>query len=314
MKTKYNTIKIAKNIFASMAVGLILGIPNVVNAEAHNFTTYNFTTINVPNSVSSAVNGSSTHAIVGEYDGIDEKTHGFILDDEVYTTVDIPDASLTVINGINASGQIIGTYSTTPTKPHAFVKNKDAITTLDPPNSVRSQGGFINAKGEAVGAYRTADQKRHGFLWRKGEFTTFNVPNDHPLFGTVPLGNNDLGQVVGNYVDINGGVDAGGNVSPNIGRHGFLLSDGIYTTLDVPGASFTVAQGINNEGKIVGLYFDINGNEHGFVLSNGTYTTVDAPNATATAVYTINAKGEIGGVYTDTHNVDHGFVGTPSHH
>jgi len=49
--------------------------------------------------------------------------------------------------------------------------------------------------------------------------------------------------------------------------HGFLLSDGTYTTIDVPGASQTIANGINNEGYIVGYYIDADGHQHGFVAA-----------------------------------------------
>ena len=97
-----------------------------------------------------------------------------------------------------------------------------------------------------------------------------------------------------------------------VDRHGFLLSKGVYTTLDVPDAAFTVAQGINNAGQIVGLYVDRDDKEHGFVLSNGVYTTIDVPNSTATAVFSINAQGAIVGSYDDADGVTHGFVGTPA--
>jgi hypothetical protein len=40
-----------------------------------------------------------------------------------------------------------------------------------------------------------------------------------------------------------------------------------FTTIDVPGATFTVAMGINPDGEIVGLYFDANFVGHGFLLS-----------------------------------------------
>src|SRR5262249_8648735 len=99
-------------------------------------------------------------------------------------------------------------------------------------------------------------------------------------------------------------------------RHGFLLSQGVYTTLDVPGASLTVAEGINNAGVIVGAYFDAKGNEHGFVLSQGVYTTIDVPKSTATATATqinsINAQGQIVGFYLDVNGTEHGFLGTPA--
>jgi hypothetical protein len=130
------------------------------------------------------------------------------------------------------------------------------------------------------------------------------VSGDHHIFGTTAIGINDPGQVVGTYVD---------EKSDN--RHGFLLSQGTYTTLDVPNAVLTVAQGINNAGVIVGLYVDTSGNQHGFVLSKGVYSTVDVPPktfGTGTAVFSINAQGEIVGSYDDSDGVTHGYVGTPA--
>ena len=46
--------------------------------------------------------------------------------------------------------------------------------------------------------------------------------------------------------------------------HGFLLSGGGFTALDVPGAAGTVAVGINDHGDIVGAYTDDNLRVHGF--------------------------------------------------
>ena len=50
------------------------------------------------------------------------------------------------------------------------------------------------------------------------------------------------------------------------GTHGFLLSKGVFTPIDVPGATLTFASGINPRGDIVGLYSDATGT-HGFLLS-----------------------------------------------
>ena len=87
---------------------------------------------------------------------------------------------------------------------------------------------------------------------------------------------------------------------------------GAYTTLDVPDALLTVAEGINDRGEIVGLYIDANGNQHGFVWCDGTYTTVDVPGESNTGVFSINAKGEIVGSYDDASGVTHGYLGTPA--
>jgi uncharacterized membrane protein len=85
--------------------------------------------------------------------------------------------------------------------------------------------------------------------------------------------------------------------------HGFLLSNGKFTTIDAPGAQpgfeFTVASGINPRGDIVGTYIDSSFNSHGFLLSNGVFTTIDVPGAVETVAFGINAQGEIVGIYFD---------------
>ena len=47
-------------------------------------------------------------------------------------------------------------------------------------------------------------------------------------------------------------------------QHGFIDSHGHITTLDVPGAASTHAEGINDSREVVGSYTDSSGKEHGF--------------------------------------------------
>jgi probable HAF family extracellular repeat protein len=54
--------------------------------------------------------------------------------------------------------------------------------------------------------------------------------------------------------------------TPSI-QHGFLLDNGTYTTLDVPGSTSTQAWGINDSGEIVGTYADAGGGQHGFLAT-----------------------------------------------
>jgi probable HAF family extracellular repeat protein len=100
-------------------------------------------------------------------------------------------------------------------------------------------------------------------------------------------------------------------------RHGFVYSNGTYTTLNDPsatGTDGTVAIAINASGQVAGDYFDSTGKEHGFVYSNGTYTTLTdpAPSAQNTFVLAINASGQVAGDYVDTTSGTHGFLATPS--
>ena len=78
-----------------------------------------------------------------------------------------------------------------------------------------------------------------------GAEKTYNLPAiDYPnaIATSVPGGINDRGDIVGAFTD------------SNRKGHGFLLSNGVYTAIDVPGAAATLARGINSRGDIVGSY------------------------------------------------------------
>ena len=69
-----------------------------------------------------------------------------------------------------------------------------------------------------------------------------------------------------------------------------------YTQIDVPGASFTVAVGINNSGQVTGFYQDGSG-QHGFVLSDGVYSPVNYPGAFSTDAFGISNNVNVTGEY-----------------
>jgi probable HAF family extracellular repeat protein len=76
----------------------------------------------------------------------------------------------------------------------------------------------------------------------KFDYTTLDVPG---ATLTQALGVNASGDIVGAFTDTKGA------------QHGFLLENGTYTQLDVPGKTgSTVAFGINASGDIVGAFTD----------------------------------------------------------
>ncbi len=106
----------------------------------------------------------------------------------------------------------------------------------------------------------------HGFLLSKGTFSTFDYPGAVTSafacggFGggvAYTDGINDRGEIVGGYCGTDGQL------------HGFLLSEGSFSTVDFPGAIGSFAGGINSEGEIAGGYQSADGIYHGFLLSNG---------------------------------------------
>src|SRR6202011_3186735 len=85
---------------------------------------------------------------------------------------------------------------------------------------------------------------------------------------------------------------------------GFLLSHDTFTKINVPGSTFTAAQGINPQGEKVGV------SKSGFLLSKGKFANIDVPGALAgsTSANGINPQGDIVGNYVDSSGNGHGFL------
>lgn len=87
-----------------------------------------------------------------------------------------------------------------------------------------------------------------------------------------------------------------------------------YTRLDAPGATSTIASGINASGHIVGWYRDSTTDRvRGFIYRDGTYTPVDYPDAALTQVNGIGPDGNVVGSYRKAGEPDvnfHGFLFT----
>ena len=74
-----------------------------------------------------------------------------------------------------------------------------------------------------------------------------------------------------------------------------------FTTISPPEAQETLANGINNEGQIVGYYFTGSGDPrvvvHAFLLSGGVLTPLADPQGDSTTPASINDTGQIAGSY-----------------
>jgi hypothetical protein len=112
--------------------------------------------------------------VVGFYvdmKAIPNHQHGYVLQDEVLHTYDVPNSTLTVIWDINPEQESVGTYVDVTGKQHGFLQLPDgsAPITIDVPstppfNAVLSLAQGINPGGEIVGQYRDTGGHTHGFL------------------------------------------------------------------------------------------------------------------------------------------------------
>jgi hypothetical protein len=114
---------------------------------------------------------------------------------------------------------------------------------------------------------------------------------------TLPLGINNLGQIVGYHVDPTTGFP-----------RGFLYDRGVLFDINFPNAMQTFPYSINNAGDIAGLYVDQQGTTiHGFLYQGGIYTSLDYLFAISTQAFGINDDDQVSGYYTDSQSLDHGF-------
>lgn len=86
--------------------------------------------------------------------------------------------------------------------------------------------------------------------------------------------------------------------SRSVQSHGFLRDARGFSTLDVPGASFTSVTGSDGRDRVVGGFRDTRRRIHGFVRHRRGIERIDFPGAAGTVVWKANARGQVVGTYT----------------
>jgi uncharacterized membrane protein len=263
---------------------------------------FKFITLDYPGALATRATGiNGAGSIVGSFDD-SVATHGFLLHEGKFTTIDVPGSTFTQPKSINAREEIVGYYFDVDSNLHGFFFHERHFKSIDIPFSIETRSEGINDAGVISGEYVDQADNEHGYLLREGKFETFDVPNS---FSTDIWSVANDGWFAGDYSDpvtvlaylrnrrgdyltlaYPGAVaDAARSINDRhevVGRwddnsvppiqllcttqcHGFLWSEGVIQSIDVPGASSTVALGINNRSQIVGKFVDSSGNEHGFL-------------------------------------------------
>jgi uncharacterized membrane protein len=252
-----------------------------------------------------------------------------------YTTIDVPGAVVTGVEGINTNGDMVGYYATSSNGPsHGFVLRSGTMTSFDYPGASSTIGTGINDSGMIVGY---ADYGAFGFVYDGITFTKISFPHSEL---TSIRGINNLGDIVGGvntdfghgfelqrgrvksitppgtYVGAyassvnNVGVIVG-TVVDGLDARGFVYKHGLFKRVGFPGAEQTTyALGINDDGTVVGAY-QVGAFFYGFALTGVTYTTLSVPSAILTFAVGINAGGQVVGSYDLNDQIQHGFVSSP---
>ncbi len=221
--------------------------------------------------------------------------------DYVFTNFDGPGSANggTTVNGINNNGDIVGFGGTAPQLVNFVRTAGGAFTTLNVNGDPLANANAINNAGEVVGTSNGA-----GFTLTNA-FRTFTALPSVTATTTseVALGINDRGTIVGQYADSATGTTPG-----------FVYANGSFTALTpVAGATVTNAQGINNNGLVVGFDSTDGVHSHGFTYNtvSGVYATLPDPSV-ANLVFTqflgINDGNQTVGYYQTTDGSQHGFL------
>jgi probable HAF family extracellular repeat protein len=169
-------------------------------------------------------------------------THGYLLDEGVFTTFDVPGSQHTIALDINNRDEIVGEYQDAAGVFHSFVRDSSgAFTTIDVPGATRTLVTGINDRGQMVGVYGDAGGMSRAFLWDQGAVTIIDPPAG--TVGIQPFAINNHGQIVG--VSFDGTT-----------FHGFLLSNGTFTRITPPGTFLpgSFATDIDDRGRIAGTF------------------------------------------------------------
>src|SRR5207302_10227774 len=146
----------------------------------------------------------------------------------------------------------------------------------------------------AVRQYTNISGSPVGFVYKHGQFT--DVPGPAGATGSSAVSINMAGDIVGYYLD-SAGV-----------AHGYLLRGGTYTTLDVPGALFTVATGINDHGTIVLYWLDAGTFIESSVYNGQSYTAINVPGAVNSYAYDLDNSGDFLYRWMDSGQHNHGAL------
>lgn len=234
----------------------------------------------------------------------------------VLTEVSRPGAATTALWDINNSGLMVG-YSIAGAGPadfaSAFVFNGSAYTALTgPAGAVSSAALGISDGGVVVGSFNTSSSvdgsgnpvldAANGFIYQAGSYTTLSVAGavETHLRGISPDG-----RYLSGYFSTTTQAGVG------------FVYDTVSATLmtvSAPNSTFTIAQGINSNGVLVGsdILTGPPTTRPGFLYDIGTATRTDQSIAGAlrTAFRSIDDDDLLAGWFLDAGGSQHGFVGT----
>jgi probable HAF family extracellular repeat protein len=246
-----------------------IAVGDFIDAEGNNHgwllpaTSGTFQQFDVPGAWFTSVYGVNHRGDFGgvyrDDPGHPARRHGFIVVNDVLTTIDYPGSTRTSLVQMNDRGQAVGIGripSEGATTPYGFIWQDGVFTDVSFPGAFGTGLDGINEQGDVSGF--TTDEAgglSHAMMRVNGVFSHIEPPG---ALDSIALSINARGQVAGWYDDAQGIT------------HGFLYQGGVFTTIDPPDSQASEITTIDNNGTIVGDYIGADGIDHGFIGTPGT--------------------------------------------
>jgi hypothetical protein len=318
------TATIAAGALALAGTTLALaGAANAAQAGPAAQTSYRFETLDNAHDVTfNQLLGINNKGLIAGYFGSGAQGHpnkGYLLHPPYgqhnYTKENFPHSVQTQVTGLNDNGVTVGFWSSMNT---ASMTNNNFgfweqngkfhnanFPTGDAASPPVDQLLGVNDHDVAVGFWTDAQGNNHGYEYniKTHRYSTVTDPNA-PSASLTAAAINKHGDVAGFYTN------------PSTGNtDGFLKVGRTFIDLAVPGASSTMALGVNDHDEVVGTYTVGSGSSavmHGFTWKPGKgFTTVDDPHGIGTTTINgVNNAGDLVGFYVDAAGNTDGFLAT----
>src|SRR5580704_6794810 len=312
---------VASGILAAGAVALA-GSASASTLSHASTTSYSFRTLdNARDLTFNQLLGVNDEGLIAGYFGSGAQGHptqGYLLAPRAgaYVNENFPDSVQTQVTGLNNEGVTVGCWSSMNNANmvndnHGFVDVDGHFRTADFPTGSPAAPPVdqllrVNDQDIAVGFYTDANGTNHGYEYNIADNTYSTVTyNGVPGTSLTAAAINNRGDVAGFYTN------------PGSGNTDGFIKFGNQTFIDlsVPGASSTMALGVNGSDEVVGVYTPSDNSQalDGFTWTpQHGFSTVDDPNGIGTTTINgVNDLGQVVGFYVDANGNTDGFVATP---
>jgi hypothetical protein len=266
-----------RNIFVAVSIGLAALAIQVGHADVL------IPVPPIPGSIFTlafAINDNNV--VTGYFDGSDGKVHGFYesLDGSSYTIFD-DDSGVVAPLAIDDAGTIAGEtivtdQSTCDVIPFERAPDGTIAHVTRGKKSLTGVVSGLNNKGAFVGYFCDKNGGISSYYGKRGKYnaplTIFGLP-----LNTLATGINKSGMVAGYFTS---GQETG-----------FVLSNGVTTFVQHPGAVSTVLTDINDHGIAVGTATDAQSETRAFVFDTSSQTIQDVDVFTGVQTYGMNNRG-----------------------